>query len=155
MSGSEVEVVDATTTDVVLYDHKLFGELRWQDPLEANQRFAERFGSAQSLDDLFDVMSGNNTQKMVGRRLAILDVDFVAYQADDGVIPNALCVAADIDSGELVQFATTSSFCTMFLKKAELLGLYPKKEGEESKVRVKITTTLTRGGNTAINFERV
>ena len=145
--AKEVEVVDATTSDVVLYDPNLFPELRWQDPLEANSRFAARFERAENLDDLFGVLSGNSTQNMVGRRIEIQDVDWIAYQADQGVIPNAICLAADIDSGEVLEFATTSGMCTMFIRKAELLGLLP--------VRVKIVEKVTKSGNRALNFERV
>ena len=145
--AKEVEVVDATTSDVVLYDPNLFPELRWQDPLEANSRFAARFERAENLDDLFGVLSGNSTQNMVGRRIEIQDVDWIAYQADQGVIPNAICLAADIDSGEVLEFATTSGMCTMFIRKAQLLGLLP--------VRVKIVEKVTKSGNRALNFERV
>lgn len=145
--AKEVEVVDATSTDVVLYDPNLFPELQWQDPLEANSRFAERFGRAESLDDLFGVLSGNSSQNMVGRRLEIQAVDWIAYQADAGVIPNAICLAADIDSGEVLEFATTSGMCTMFIRKAELLGLLP--------IRVKIVEKITKSGNKALNFEKV
>ena len=141
------EVVQTSSMDVVLYDHELFPDLRWQDPQETESRFAGRFKRAETLDDLFSVMSGNSTQTMIGRRLEIQEVDFVAYQADDGVIPNAICLAADIDSGEVLEFATTSGFCTKFLRKAQLLGLLP--------VKVKITSTLTRSGQNALNFEKV
>jgi hypothetical protein len=83
---------------------------------------------------------------MIGRKVEIVEAEFYAYQADDGVIPNAVCQAVDIGSGEVLEFATTSGFCTAFLKKAQLLGLFP--------VRVKVTETLTKGGNKAINFEK-
>lgn len=143
----EVEVVNPTGMDVVLYDHELFPDLRWQDPLEFEARSAERFKRAGSLDDLFEVMGGNSAQKMVGRRLEVQEVDFVAYQADDGVIPNAICLAVDIDSSEVLEFSTTSGFHTKFLRKAQLLGLLP--------VKLKITETLTKSGQKALNFEKV
>lgn len=150
---NEVELVDASSVEVVLYDKALFPELRWQDPQEANARFVARFNQAETLDDLYNVLSGANTQGLIGRKFQILDVDFVAYQADDGIIPNALCLGADLDSGEVLQFATTSGQPTMFLGRARLLGLLPAEEGKE-RVLVKITETKTRSGNTAINFDR-
>lgn len=146
MSSKEVEVVDATGMDVVLYDHALFGELKWQDPQDMGVKLGERMNRAQSLSDLWGALKGNSTQTMIGRKLEILDVDFYAYQADDGVIPNAICQAVDLDTGEILEFATTSGFCTAFLRKAQLLDLLP--------VKVKITETLTKGGNKAINFEQ-
>jgi hypothetical protein len=144
--ANKTEVVTTGSMDVVLYDHELFPELKWADPQEFEARSADRFKRATSLDDLFDVMTGNNSQALVGRRLEIRAVDFQAYQADDGVIPNAICQAADIDSGEVLEFSTTSGFCTKFLRMAELLGQLP--------VRVKITDTLTKSGQKALNFER-
>lgn len=145
MASSE-EVVTATSMDVVLYDHGLFGELKWQDPQDMGRKLGERMNHAKSADDLFDALSGNSTQSMVGRKLEIMDADFYAYQSDDGVIPNAICQAVDIDSGEVLEFATTSGFCAAFLKKAQLLKLFP--------LKVRVTETLTRSGNKAINFER-
>lgn len=145
--ADKAEVVDATTTDVVLYDPTMFPELKWQDPLDAGKRFASRFDRAQDLDDLFNILNGNSTKNMVGRRLEIQDVDWIAYQSDNGVIPNAICLAADIDSGEVLEFATTSQMCTLFIRKAQLLGLLP--------VKVKIVEKVTRSGQKALNFEKV
>jgi hypothetical protein len=145
--GNEVEVVDATTTDVVLYDPNLFPELKWADPDDANRRFADRFQRAEDLDDLFDVLSGNNTKGMIGRRVEVQAVEWQAFQSERGVIPNGICLAADIDTGEVLEFATTSGFCTMFLRKAELLGLLP--------IKLKITEKVTKSGQKAINFEKV
>lgn len=145
--SKDVEVVDATATDLVLYDTNLFPDLKWADPEDAGKRFAERFGRAETVDDLFDVLAGNNTQGMIGRRVEVRAVDWQAFQSDRGVIPNGICLAADIDTGEVLEFATTSEFCTMFLRKAELLGLLP--------LRLKIVEKVTKGGNKALNFERV
>lgn len=142
----EAELVDATSMDVVLYDPTLFGELKWQDPQDMGRKVGERMNRASTVEDLFAVLQGRSTKDMIGRKVEVLDVDFYAYQADDGVIPNAICQAVDTDTGEVLEFATTSGFCTAFLKKAQLLGLLP--------VKVKITETLTRGGNRAINFEQ-
>lgn len=144
--AEKAEVVQATGMDVVLYDHELFPDLKWADPQEFEARSARRFKEAKSLDDLFDVMSGNNAQALVGKRLEIKTVEFQAYQADDGVIPNAICQAVDIDSGEVLEFSTTSGFHTKFLRMAELIGEIP--------VKVKVTDTLTKSGQKALNFER-
>ena len=143
----KAEVIDATAADLVLYDTGLFPDLRWQDPQDMGRKFGARFDRAGSLDDLFDVLQGNSTKNMVGRRVEVQEVDFYAYQGDNGVIPNGICQAVDIDSGEIIEFATTSAMCTAFLRKAQLLDLLP--------VRVKIVEKLTKGGQKALNFERV
>lgn len=143
----KAEVVETVGGELVLYDTNLFPELKWQDPQEATLRFAKRFGRAQTADDLFNVLSGNSTQQMVGRKVEIRSVEWIAYQADDGVIPNAICDAVDLETGELTEFATTSMMCTMFIRQAELLELLP--------LRVKVVEKLTRAGQKALNFEKV
>lgn len=151
--SNEAELVDATGTDVVLYDHNLFPELRWQDPNEVNTRFAARYGSATTLDELYDASGGDSVKNLVGETVQILDVDFVAYQADDGVIPNGLVVAANVKTGEVVQFACTASQPNMFMARALSLGLLPEAKGKDP-VLVRITDTKTRSGQTAVNFEK-
>jgi hypothetical protein len=144
--AEKAEVVNATVTDVVLYDTNLFPELRWQDPADIGRKAGSRINTAESSDELFDVFSGNSAQKLVGRRLEIRDVDFIAYQADDGVIPNGICQAIDIDSGEMLEFAVTSIVCTAQLRKAQLAGWFPW--------TVKIAEKLTTNNQKALNFER-
>ena len=139
------ETEEVISGEVVPYDTSLFPELRWQDPERMGERLAKRFAQAGNLEDLFAVLSGNNTQGMVGRRVEIQAVDWLAYESDRGVIPNAVCDAVDIESGELLEFATTSGACTMFIRRAELLGLLP--------VKVKIVEKVTKTGNRALNFE--
>ena len=146
MSTSK-EVVPVQDVSVVLYDHELFPDLQWADPQDFEARSADRFKRAETLQDLFAVMQGNNSQKMVGRRVEVHQVEFQAYQSDEGVIPNGIVQAVDLDTGELLEFSTTSGFCTKFLRKAQLLGLLP--------VKVKLTETVTRSGQRALNFEPV
>lgn len=146
MSGSSQEL-ETVSGEIVLYDHALFGELKWQDPQDMGRKLGERMNRAASVDDLFGVLEGNSTKSMIGRKVEVLDVDFYAYQADEGVIPNAICQAVDLDTGEVLEFATTSGFCTAFLRKAQMLEALP--------LKLKVTETLTRSGNKAINFERV
>jgi len=145
MSKGE-EIVPAGDMSVVLYDHELFPDLKWADPLDFEQRSAERFKRATSVDELFDVMKGNNTQSLIGRKLEVTRVEFQAYQSDEGVIPNAICQAVDLSDGEVIEFATTSGFCTKFLRMVELMGQLP--------VKVKVTETVTRSGQRALNFDR-
>lgn len=144
--GTEVEVVDATAAGMVLYDVTLFGQLKWQDPQDMGRKIGERMNRATSVDELFTVLEGSNTQGLIGRKVEILGADFYAYQSEEGVIPNAICQAADIATGEVLEFATTSGFCTAFLRKVQLLNGFP--------VQVKVTETLTRSGQKAINFEK-
>lgn len=144
---TKAEVVEApATTDVVLYDQELFPELLSQDPDEVMARFAQRFVKAESLDDLFNVLEGNTSNAMIGRRLEINRVQWAPYESDRGVIPNAICQAADLDTGELVEFATTGQMLTMFIRRAEIIGALP--------FRAKIAGRKTRSGQTALNFER-
>jgi hypothetical protein len=149
----KAELVDATSTDVVLYDQTLFPELRWQDPNEVNARFAARFGTAKNLEDLYDASGGGSIKNLVGETIQLLDVAFVAYQADDGVIPNGLAIAANVKTGEVVQFACTAMQPNMFMARAVTLGLLPQKDGS-APVTVRVTESKTRNGHTAVNFDR-
>lgn len=131
---------------LMAYDHALFPELLSQDPIAVMQRFAARFMQAKTLDQLFDVLSGNTAQALVGRRLQITQVAWAPFESDNGIIPNAICQAADVETGEVLEFATTSQGLAMFIRRAELIGALP--------FNVKIAAVKTRGGNTALNFER-
>lgn len=135
----------STAKDVVLYDRNMFPDLLNQDPQAVMQRIAARFARAQNLDDLFNVLTGNTSKNMVGRKLQIRKVAWAPYESDDGVIPLAICEAADIDSGEVLEFATTSQVLTMFIRQAELVNAMP--------YEVRITSKRTRQGRDALNFE--
>lgn len=144
MTGKEVEAVNG---EVVLYDHNLFPNLVEQDPGDVMRRFAERFMRAETLDDLFDVLDGNSTAGMIGARVQIDSVEWAPYQSERGVIPNAICQGVNLDSGEVIEFATTGQMLTLFIRRAEIIGAIPFK--------AKIAGVKTREGNTALNFERV
>jgi hypothetical protein len=135
-----------TKTEIVAYDHKLFPQLLDQDPEAVRERFAKRFMAAESVADLFDVLEGSTSQGMVGRRLQINGVTWAPYESDRGIIPLAICDAADLETGEIVEFATTSEALTMFIRRAELIGGLP--------FDARIASKKTRSGQTALNFER-
>jgi hypothetical protein len=137
----------ATKAEVVLYDTALFPALLDQDPAAVTERFAKRFLAAESLDDLFNVLEGNSSKNMVGRELRINAVAWAPYESDQGIIPNAICTAADLSTGEVLEFATTSQMITMFIRKAELL--------QELPFDARITSKKTRSGRTALNLERL
>ena len=136
-----------TGTELVAYDQALFPTLLDQDPEAVQLRFAKRFMAAETVDDLFDVLEGNTSKSMVGRRLQVREVAWAPYESDRGVIPLAICTAADLGTGEIVEFATTSAALTMFIRRAEIIGGLP--------FDAKIAAKKTRSGQTALNFERV
>jgi hypothetical protein len=133
--------------EVVAYDPALFPNLIDQDPEAVTARFAERFKQANDLDDLFNVLEGSSSKNMVGKAIEISSVAWAPYESDRGVIPNAICTAVDLDTGEQIEFATTSTVLTMFIRRAELVKALP--------FRARITAKKTRGGRLALNFERV
>lgn len=136
----------AESTELVAYDPALFPALVDQDPDEVQSRFAKRFLAAETIEDLFGVLSGNTSKDLVGRALEIRKVSWAPFESDRGIIPNAICEAADVNTGELVEFATTSAMLTMFIRRAELIGALP--------FVARITSKKTRNGNNALNFER-
>lgn len=135
-----------TSTDLVAYDPALFPALVEQDPAAVADRFARRFLQAESLEDLFGVLDGNTSKDLVGKVLEVQGVEWVPFESDRGVIPNAICTAADTETGEVIEFATTSMMLTMFIRRAELLGALP--------FTARITSKKTRNGQNALNFER-
>lgn len=144
MTDSSDEPV--TNGEVVLYDRDLFPQLLDQDPLEVRKRFAARFSRAETIDDLFAVLEGSTSKDMVGRVLQIRGVQWAPYESDRGIIPLAVCDAADLRTGEVIEFATTGEMLCMFIRRAELVGALP--------FEARVTSKRTRSGQTALNFER-
>lgn len=136
-----------TGLELVAYDVALFPTLLSQDPASVRERFARRFMAAESLEDLFNVLEGTTSKDMVGRRITIEQVAWAPFESDRGVIPLAICTAADAGTGEVFEFATTSEALTMFIRRAELIGALP--------FGAKIAAKKTRTGQTALNFERL
>lgn len=135
------------STDLVQYDQALFPTLLDQDPEAVRERFARRFMAAETLQDLFDVLGGNTSKDLVGKRVQISAVAWAPYESDRGIIPLAICTAADVETGEVLEFATTSEALTMFIRRAELIGALP--------FNARIAAKKTRSGQTALNFEPV
>ncbi len=143
---SEDPTTTGTGSELVAYDTDLFPQLLAMDADSVRARFAERFMAAETIDDLFDVLTGNTSKDLVGRRMKVLEVAWAPYESDRGIIPLAVCKAADLKSGEAFEFATTSEVLTMFIRRAELIGALP--------FDAVIAKKLTRNGQTALNFER-
>ena len=140
----DTAVVDGA---IIAYDPALFPTLLDQDPEAVRARFARRFAAAGNIDDLFDALEGNTAQGLVGRSLEIRAVGWAPYESERGIIPNAICEAVDVKTGEVLEFATTSDALVLFIRQAELVKALP--------FRAKIAKKTTRSGNTALNFERV
>lgn len=138
---------DVVGGELVLYDTTLWPTLLDQDPEAVAARFAERFKRAESLNDLFDVLEGNSTKNMVGLKVRVDSVSWAPYESERGVIPNAICRGANLDTGEVIEFATTSQMLTLFIRRAELIKALP--------FEARIAAKKTRSGQTALNFERV
>lgn len=136
-----------TGAELIAYDPAIFPDLHVQDPQAAQARFAQRFLQADTVDALFDALKGNTSQDLVGRRLQVLGVAWAPYESDIGTIPMAICNAADVESGEVLEFATTSAALTLFLRRVEMIDGFP--------FNTRITETKTRSGQTALNFEKV
>lgn len=143
---TKTDLPNPTSGEVVLYDPQLFPNLRERDPDQAMRRLAQRFERAESLEDLFNVLEGQASRDLVGRRLEIFEVEWEPYKSQRGVIPLAVCQAVDTETGEKLEFVTTSVMMTLFLRRAELAGLLP--------FVARIVATPTRDGQEALNFER-
>jgi hypothetical protein len=148
--GRDVEADSAAyaaSTDVAAYDPAVFPDLLDQNPEAVRARFAARFMRAETLDDLFDVLEGTLSKDLVGKRIQVTDVQWAPFESDRGVIPLAICQAADVETGEVFEFATTSAALTMFIRRAQLIKALP--------FNARVAAKKTRSGQTALNFERV
>jgi hypothetical protein len=132
--------------ELVAYDPALYPSELFADEDGGGDPFTTRFAKAETMDALFDALKGNTSQGLVNRRLQILGVRWRLFQSEIGWIPNAICDAADVETGELLEFATTGGQLTSFIRHAQLIGGFP--------FNVRITESKTRSGQTALNFER-
>ena len=147
-TGSKPEQ-DAEVTAVTPHD-SLTGwlpEEMERDPDRVQREIVARMFAADSIADLFDTFEGKNSKQLEGRRFEVQSVKWDIYHADKGDLPLALVSAIDLDTGESIDFPTTAPALTAFIRKCEIAGWLP--------FRAKITGKLTKGGQTALNFERV
>lgn len=144
---SPANVVVEQSTAVELYDRSMFPVLLDQSPEAVQARFAEQYAKATSLAELFSVLEGNSSKDLIGHKVKIGAVNWAPYESERGIIPLAICEGVDLDTGEVINFVTTSSSLTMFIRMAELIKVLP--------FEAKITSKKTRSGQTALNFERV
>lgn len=133
--------------EIVLYDPALYPTELFDAAEGGVVDFAARFAKAETVDALFDALAGNTSKSLVGRRLQVMSVRWRLYQADEGWTPMAICDAADVETGEVLEFATTSAMLTAFIRRVQLIDAFP--------FNTRITETKTRSGQTALNFERV
>jgi hypothetical protein len=124
-----------------------YPQLRDMTPEAIVERMVKRVRDADSLDALFSSLSGNSSVDLVGHSFRFEGVEWQPYDSQHGVIPQAICAATDLDSGESQEFVTTATMLTEFLHRAEVLGLFP--------FNARIVEKTTKSGNKALNFERL
>ena len=117
------------------------------DPTVAQRQIVNRLLAAETVDALFDAMGGQTSDADVGKSFEFVNVEWQAYQADNGVIPLAKCDVVDLSSGEKRGFVTTAVSLTAFIRRVEMLNAFP--------FRARVTGKRTRSGYTALNFEKV
>lgn len=145
--ASQTEVVETNHSEVEVYSPALLNMCRAQDPQEVLKRFARRFEQAGSIEDLFGALEGTNSQQLIGKAIEVRHVEWAPYESDRGTIPLAIVQAADLDGGELIEFATTGAMLCLFLYKWQALKLAP--------FQAKIVGKKTNSGQTALNFARL
>jgi len=136
-----------TTTEVVPPSSSLFPEVLKVDPEAVAERMKGRVRQADSLDALFDSLTGQTSDALIGQSFEFVEVAWQPYESDKGVIPMAVCYVVNLASGEVTEFVTTGGMLVEFLRRAEVLGAFP--------FRARIVGKKTNSGQTALNFERV
>lgn len=137
---------EAPTTEVVAYDQAKFPMLREVDPEAVQARMAAQIFKAETIDDLFGTLNGTLSRDLIGTAIDVRGVEWQPYESDRGIIPLAVVSAVKIETGELVEFATTSTMLVAFLRQAELIEALP--------FATRIVGKKTKSGNMALNFER-
>ena len=127
--------------------YEQFPELRDVDPEAVAERMAARVRQAETLDDLFDSLTGQSSDSLAGKSFEFRDVAWQPYRSQRGIIPLAVCDAVDLSTGEVREFVTTAKMLVTFLRRAQQLGVYPFK--------ARIVEKVTTSGQKALNFERV
>lgn len=117
-----------------------------RDPREIQRDILRRMASAETVDELFAVHSGDDSRKLEGRRLRILSADWDIYEADDGPVPLAHIKAVDLESGDEVPFRSTAGNLTGFIAVCEQQGWLPQD--------VVVVGNTARSGRRVLHFER-
>jgi hypothetical protein len=121
------------------------------NPDDVAARMGDRMMSGNSLDELFDALTGSNSQSQVGKTFEFHDVAWQPYEAarpggEKVIIPLAVCDVVNVATGEVEEFITTGDMMVKFLRRAQQLGAFPFKARIEGKT--------TRSGQTALNLVR-
>lgn len=140
--GDEVDVDEARIA-LLATDFPGINEV---DPASVTARMAARMQGADSLDALFDALTGQASEQLIGRTFTFLGVTWQPYESDKGIIPLAVCEVADPKTGEVSEFVTTGTMLVHFLRRAQVIGAFP--------FTARIVGKRTRSGQTALNFER-
>ena len=146
INDPDVEVLSAAEAAEIAALNEFYPGITSVNPDDVRERMAGRMRGAKSLDDLFDALSGNNSKANVGKTFEFISVAWQPYQAQRGIIPNAICQVVNVVTGEEEEFATTGDMMVEFLRQAQLLNAFPFKARIEGK--------LTRSGQTALNLVR-
>ena len=134
----DAEVVDTSA---------LLAQAKGRDPEAVTRRMADRMMAADSLDALYDSTKGVTSDELDGKAIEVTSVEWQQYESDRGPIPQAVVQAIDLITGEVFEFVTTATMLVAFLYKAQQLQALP--------FRARIAGKKTKGGNTALNFERL
>jgi len=144
--GDDGDEVDTVTGEIVT-PSRILGNAVKADPEAAVQRMASRMLAAESLDDLFGAAKGITSDQLDGKSVEVTGVEWSEYESQRGPIPLAVVQATDLMTGEAFEFATTATMLVTFLYRAQAIGQIPFK--------ARIAAKKTRGGNDALNFERL
>lgn len=117
-----------------------------RDPFAVQVDIVNRLLAATTLEELFAVHEGDNSQRLVGHTLRLSAVAWDTFDSDNGPIPMAKITATDVDTDTVEDFRSTSLNITAFTRVCEREKLFP--------VVVKVEGVKTRQGQTALKFSR-
>lgn len=142
----EVDALEAQAKAAQDVTNPIWEGVLESNPLEVQARMASRLQDAETLDDLFDALTGTTSDQLEGTRLSVESVAWQVYESDRGPIPLAVVQGINLDTGEELEFATTGFMLVHFIRRAQMIGAIP--------FRARIVGKRTRNNQTALNFER-
>lgn len=141
--GDEDEAVEQAQLSLL---SEAFPEIREVSPEAVQTRMQNRVRKATTLDELFDSLQGNSSDALVGKSFEFTAIEWQPYQSEKGIIPQAVCTAIDLSTGEETEFVTTGFMLVNFLRQAQVMNMLPFK--------ARIVEKTTKRGQKALNFER-
>jgi hypothetical protein len=116
------------------------------DPLAVQRKIVDRIFKAQTVDEVFEVYTGDATAALENKVFTILEVSFAPYESEHGVIPMAHVDGLLEGTDEITSWRSTSVSIVAMLAKLHRLQAFP--------LKVRIVAEKSKGGFKPYHLEK-